>query len=121
MTDNIRHLYLPAGIYCVYNPYQESDGVVAKLVGAVQKPNNINVAHPGLCPIYYALQEEPLGSTVCIAVFWFGDSYPYNGILVGPFGNDANYEDQIQMVKNAQQRANVPHDWMQVMLFGGKW
>jgi len=104
MANNVRQLYLPAGIFFLYNPYQQSDGVIAKLACAVQKPNNINATHPGLCPIYYALQEEPLGSTICIAVFWFGDGYPYNPILVGPFGDADNYHEQLQMDKNATGR-----------------
>jgi len=120
MTDNnIRSLILPPGIYFIVNPYQESHGVVAKLAGAVQRPNNIYAAHSGLHPIYAALQQERLGISVCVAVFWFGDAYQYNAVLVGPLGNGPNYEEQLQMVKNATERASVPHDWTQVVLFLG--
>jgi len=86
MTDavNVRGLFLPHGIYFVFSPYQELHGVVATLPGAVQKPGNIDAAHLGLQPIHYALQEEELGNSVCMAVFWFGDGYPYNGVLLGP-------------------------------------
>jgi len=121
MTDNIWHLdvHLPPGVYCVWNPYQESHGVVAQLLGAVQKPNNIHAAHPGLRSIYYALQEERFGNTVCIAVFWFGEGYPYSAVLCGPFGNGDDYQDHINMVKHASEIAAVPHEWTQVILFGG--
>jgi len=88
------------------------------LAGTVQKPNNINAMHPGLHPIYYALQEEPLGSTICIAVFWFGEGYTYNAVLVGPFGDEETLEEQVEMVKNVTEWAGVPHDWTQVVLFG---
>jgi len=82
MTDavNVRRLLLSCGIYFVFSPYQESHGVVAKLSGTVQKPGNKNVAHLGLCPIYYALQEEEPSNSVCVTVFWFGDGHPYNGV-----------------------------------------
>jgi len=60
-----------------------------------------------------------LGSTVGIAVFLFGEGYPYNAILVGPFGGDENYQEQLQMVKNVTERAGVPNAWMQVVLVGG--
>jgi len=123
MTDNIRPLdvHLPPGVYCVFNPYQESHGVIAQLLGAVQKPNNIHAAHPGLRPIYYALQEEHFGSTVCITVFWFGDGdgYPYSTVLCGPFGNSDGFEEHINMVKHVSEAAGVPHEWTQVILFGG--
>jgi len=58
-----------------------------------------------------------LGISVCIAVFWFGNAYQYNALLVGPFENGPNCQEQLQMVKNATERASVQHDWMQVVLF----
>jgi len=121
MMDNIWWLdvYLPPGIYCIFNPYQESHGVVAQLLGAVQKLNNIHAAHPGLHPIHYALQEEPFGNTICIAVFWFGEGYPYSAVLCSPFGNSDDYDNHIIMVKHASETAGVLHEWTQVILFGG--
>jgi len=122
MTDNIRRLdvHLPAGIYFIINPYQESHGVMAQLLGAVQKPNNIDAAHPGLHPIYFALQDEHFGPTVCVAVFWFGEGYPYSAMLCGPFGNHMDgFKEKITMIKHASERATVPHEWTQVILFGG--
>jgi len=38
MSDNVRQLFLPAGIYYIFNPYQESNGVITKLTGAIQRP-----------------------------------------------------------------------------------
>jgi len=121
MMDNIRQLdvHLPPGIYCIFNPYQESHGVVVQLLGAVQKPNNMQAAHPGLHPIYYALQEEPFGNTICIAVSWFGEGYPYSAVLCSPLGNSDGYQEHINMVKHVSVAAGVPHKWTQVILFGG--
>jgi len=97
-----------------------SHGIVVQLLGAaVQKPNNIHTAHPGLCPIYYALQEEHSGNTVCIAVFWFGEGYPYSAVLCSPLGNSDGYQEHINMVKHVSVAAGVPHKWTQVILFGG--
>jgi len=61
-----------------------------------------------------------LGISVCIVVFWFANGYQYNAVLVGPFRNGPNYQEQLQMVKNATERALLPHDWMQVVLFLGE-
>ncbi len=80
MNDNndshIRRLFLPAGIYFIVNPYQESHGVVATLGGAVQRPGNINAAHAGLRPFYNAFLNADINRdadhTVYLAVFWFG-------------------------------------------------
>jgi len=121
MMDNIWWLdvHLPHGIYCIFNPYQESHGVVVQLLGAIQKPNNIHAAHAGIRPIYYALQEEHFGNTECIAVFWFEEGYLYSAVLCSPFGNSDGYEEHINMVKHASEAAGVPHEWTQVILFGG--
>jgi len=63
MTDNnqnIRKFYLPPGVYFIFNPYQKSHGVVAKLAGAVQ--NSLDVPHSCLHPIYDVLRHEQLDS-----------------------------------------------------------
>jgi len=81
---------------------------------------NIYAAHTGLCPIYTAFQKEQLEISICVAVFLFGNGYQHNVVLVGPFGIGPNYQEQLQIVKNTTERALVPHDWMQVVLFLGE-
>jgi len=123
-TDNIRHLFLPPGIYFIVNPYQESHGVVATLGGAVQQRGNINTAHAGLCPFYNAFMNANINRdaehTIYLAVFWFGPSHEYNTVLVGPFGHGPNQQEQIMIVKNTMEHVQVPHKWTQVVLFGGE-
>jgi len=85
----------------------------------VQKPNNIDVAHPGLHSIYYSLQEEHFGSSVCVTVFWFGEGYPYSEVLCGPFVKTHIYHEHFNMIKHLSERAAMPHAWTQVILFGG--
>jgi len=116
---NIRQLLLPAGIYCIFNPYQALDGVVAKLTGAIQKPNNIK------CCTSWSMTH-----LLCLAGRAFGQYHMYCGIQVwwrlplqcclgGPILWWWNYQEQLQMVKISMERAGVPNDWMQVVLFGG--
>jgi len=98
--------------------------VVATLGGAVQRPGNINAAHSGLHPFYNALKNKDIfsgdsGNTVYLAVFWFGPLHEYNAVLVGPFGNGPHQEEQMIIVKNTMDRVQVPHEWTQVVVFGG--
>jgi len=117
---------MPPGIYFIVNPYQASHGVVATLGGAVQWLGNINAAHPGLHPFYDAMSNvhignnQSLGITIFVAVFWFGHHHQYNAVLVGPFGKVSHQEAQIRVVKNTMDQVEVPLDWTQVILFGGK-
>ncbi len=55
----------------------------------------------------------------CIAMFWFEEGYLYSAVLCSPFGNSDGYEEHINMVKHASEAAGVPHEWTQVILFGG--
>jgi len=76
MSNNVRRLFLPAGIF--FNPYQELDGVVAKLTSAVQRPNNINAAHTpfttpcrnSLWAVLFVLPYFGLVSTINTMVSW---------------------------------------------------
>jgi len=124
-NNSIRQLSLPPGIYVIVNPYQHSHGVVAKLGGAVQRPGNINAAHSGLRPFYNAMLNEDINNvgtehTVYLAVFWFGPAHEYNAVLVGPFGNAPQCEEQMMIVKNMMEHVRVLHEWTQIVLFGGE-
>jgi len=122
-NNNIRQLFLPPSIYFIVNPYQESHGVIATLGGAVQWPGNINAAHAGLRLFYNAIMNANINRqaehTIYLAVFWFGSMHQYNAVLVGPFGHGPHQEEQMMIVKNMMEHLQVPHDWMQIVLFGG--
>jgi len=98
--------------------------VVATLGGAVQHPGNINAAHAGLRPFYNAFLTADVNRdadhTVYLAVFWFGPLHEYNAVLVGPFGKGPDQEEQMRVVKNTMDSVQVPHEWTQIVLFGGE-
>jgi len=122
MTDNIWRLdiYLPPGIYFIVNPYQESHGVVAQLLGAVKSP--IIFMQPTLVyiPSTVLYRRNILGVLFVLLYFGLGrGGYTYSAVLCRPFGNTDGYHEQINTVKNASDRAAVPHEWTQVILFCG--
>jgi len=54
-----------------------------------------------------------------LAVLFVSLYFGLRVVLCGPFGNTNGYKEQLNMVKNASERAAVPHGWMQLILFGG--
>ena len=103
-------LDIPAGIYWIINPFQESQGVLAKLSGAKQKyPDNLEGTHPTLQHFYGLLKSQDFGVTVDVILFWFAN-LRYSSIAVGPFGLNSTEQMNMEMQRFRQfcKEINVP-------------
>jgi len=94
--SNITTLDVLHGIYWVINPFQESDGVFAKLTGSKLKcPIDMESVHPELHHFYDLLKPMEFGPVIDVVLFWFGAENQYCAIGVGPFGCMPNYMEEI--------------------------
>jgi len=102
----------------IYNPYQDSHGVIALLGGAIQKPNNLDRAHAGVKQFYEMFKREYFGSSTIVEVFWFGgEQLSYSAIVIGPL--ELTERASLQL-KSAAERFGVPQEWSHVIMYGGE-
>jgi len=114
--SNFSTLNIPHGLYWIINPFQESDGVYAKLTGLKLKcPLNIEEVHPGLHRFYELLKPMVLGPSIDVVLFWFGSENQYSAIAVGPFGHVPNYQEEMMQFRQLASHLQVPEAWLHLI------
>jgi len=99
-------------MFWVINPYQESDGVVATLIGSKLKcPEDMESVHPGLHYFYHLLKPKMFGPLIDVVLFWFGHSHQYCALGIGPFGHVPNHEEEIKHFHEYTKCIQVPDSW----------
>jgi len=115
--SSLTTLDVPHGVFWVINPYQESDGVAATLIGSKLKcPMDMESVHPGLCHFYDLLKPKTFGPLIDVVLFWFGNSHQYCALGIGPFGRVHNHEEEIKRFHEYTQHIQVPDAWTHLIV-----
>jgi len=115
--SSLTTLDVPHGVFWVINPYQESDGVAATLIGSKLKcPMDMESVHPGLCHFYDLLKPKTFGPLIDVVLFWFGNSHQYCALGIGPFGCVHNHEEEIKRFHKYTQHIQVPDAWTHLIV-----
>jgi len=111
-------LPIPSGLYLVIHPHYDMCGVVAMLHTAKQMfPDNMECAHSSLCRFYFMIKPQDFGPDIDVVFLWFGEQSQYCAIGVGPFGRQANFEEEMLHFKAFIQNIGVPDSWVHLICY----